>query len=228
MAKFKVLLERVETITKQGTVTVEASTAEEAKRIILANLDTEPNYYDDELMPVESGIEELKITVEIGGDARQRSQPDDATPHDGVLVAETAAGKFQNSVTAGRHCLLSDEPASVGGLDSGPGPYDFLAIALGTCTSMTLRLYAERKKIQLGRLTVWVRHGKVPAEHCHDCGEVIEGRTGKIDRFERIIAVEGSVDPELANKLIELAGKCPVHRTLNAGAAIVTRVANRS
>jgi putative redox protein len=149
---------------------------------------------------------------------------EDAALNDGVAVAETGAGKFQNSVTAGRHRLLADEPASAGGLGSGPTPYDYLAIALGACTSMTLRLYAEHKRLPLGRLTVEVRHGKVPVEHCQDCGKAIEGRTGKIDRFERTIGVAGGVDAETAAKLVEIAGKCPVHRTLEDGAAVVTRV----
>jgi putative redox protein len=128
-------------------------------------------------------------------------------------------------VTAGRHRLLADEPASVGGLGSGPNPDDHLAIALGACTSMTLRIYAEHKQIAPGRLTVGVSHGKVPVERCNDCGEVVEGRTGRIDRFERTISVEGGLDASLADKLIEIAGKCPVHRTLEAGAAVVTKVA---
>ena len=114
----------------------------------------------------------------------------------------------------------------MGGLDSGPSPYDYLAAALGACTSMTLRIYAEHKQLALGRLTVSVKHGKVPAEHCQDCGEAVEGRTGKIDRFERVISVEGGVDAALAGKLVEIAGKCPVHRTLEAGAAVVTKVAD--
>jgi uncharacterized OsmC-like protein/alpha/beta superfamily hydrolase len=146
---------------------------------------------------------------------------------DGVVVVETGEGKFQNSVTAGQHRLLADEPTSVGGLGSGPTPYDYLAIALGACTSMTLRLYAEQKQLPLGRLTVDVRHGKVAAEHCQDCGKAIEGRTGKIDRFERVISVAGGADAELAAKLVEIAGKCPVHRTLEAGAAVVTSVSAR-
>ena len=148
-----------------------------------------------------------------------------ADRHDGVVVAETGAGRFQNAITAGRHRLLADEPISVGGLDSGPGPYDYLAAALGACTSMTLRVYAEHKQLALGRLTVSVRHGKLPTEHCHDCGEAAEGRTGKIDRFERVISVEGGVDTAMGDKLIEIADKCPVHRTLGARSAIVTKVA---
>jgi uncharacterized OsmC-like protein len=146
--------------------------------------------------------------------------------HDGVVVAETGVGKFQNAIDAGRHQLLADEPASAGGLDSGPSPYDYLVAALGACTSMTLRVYAEHKQLALGRLTVSVRHGKLPAEHCEDCGEAAEGRTGKIDRFERVISVEGGVDAVMADKLIEIAGKCPVHRTLEARSAVVTKVSD--
>ena len=150
-----------------------------------------------------------------------------ADRHDGVLVAETGAGKFQNLIEAGQHHLVADEPVSVGGLDSGPSPYDYLAAALGACTSMTLRIYAEHKQLALGRVTVNVRHGKLPAEHCQDCGEAAEGRTGKIDRFERVISVEGEVDDAMADKLMEIAGKCPVHRTLETRSAIVTKVARR-
>jgi putative redox protein len=146
--------------------------------------------------------------------------------HDGVVVMETGVGKFQNVVLAGRHQLLADEPVSVGGLDSGPSPYDYLAVALAACTSMTLRIYADRAQLPLPRVTVSVKHGKLPAAHCEDCGEAIEGRTGNIDRFERTIAVEGGADAETAKKLIEIAGKCPVHRTLAARSAVVTRFAN--
>jgi putative redox protein len=150
-------------------------------------------------------------------------QPAAAEP--GVVVAETGAGRFQNAVTVdGRHRLLADEPAAAGGLDSGPSPYDYLAVALGACTSMTLRIYAEHKKLALPPVTVRVGHGKVPVEHCEDCGKAVEGRTGKIDRFERTISVTGGADPALAAKLVEVANKCPVHRTLEAGAAVVTKV----
>jgi putative redox protein len=145
--------------------------------------------------------------------------------HDGVVVTETGAGKFQNAIVAGRHRLLTDEPASAGGLDGGPSPYDYLAAALGACTSITLRVYAEQKQLALGRLTVSVRHGKLPVDHCEDCGEAAEGRTGKIDRFERVISVENGVDAAMAAKLKDIANRCPVHRTLEAGSAIVTKVA---
>jgi putative redox protein len=133
-------------------------------------------------------------------------------------------GKYQNIAVAGRHRLIADEPASVGGLDSGPNPYDYLSIALGACTAMTLRVYTEHKKIDLGRISVAVKHGKVAAQHCMDCGEAAEGREGKIDRFERVISIEGKVDPGLEEKLAEIADKCPVHRTLEATSAIITKV----
>lgn len=144
----------------------------------------------------------------------------------GVVVRETGLSRLQNFVLSGRHRLIADEPTSVGGLDSGPDPYAYLAIALGACTSMTLRIYAEHKKLALGRISVEVRHGKVAAEHCADCGAVAEGRTGRIDRFERIISIEGELDDATAAKVVEIAGKCPVHRTLETGAAVVTRMAD--
>lgn len=144
----------------------------------------------------------------------------------GILVYETGTSKYQNAVIAGRHHLLADEPASVGGLNSGPTPYNYIAIALGACTNMTLRMYAEHKKLSLGRVSVSVTHGKVPVEHCDDCGEVVEGRTGKIDRFERTISVEGPLDASVRDKLLEIANKCPVHKTLETGAAVVTKIAD--
>jgi len=150
--------------------------------------------------------------------------PAEAESHGAVLVRETGQGKFQNLIVAGRHRLMADEPTSVGGSDTGPSPYDFLSMALGACTAMTLRLYAAHKKLTLGRISVSVDHGKVPADHCEDCGEVGEGRTGKIDRFVRTISIEGEIDEALRDKLVEIAGKCPVHRTLEHASAVVTKV----
>ena len=142
-----------------------------------------------------------------------------------VLIRETGQGPYQNWVTLGRHRLIADEPAAAGGRDSGPSPYDYLSVALGACTSMTLRAYANYKSLALGRVSVTVSHGKSAVEHCADCGAVAAGREGKIDRFESVISVEGELDAELRAKLLEIAGKCPVHRTLEMGSAVVTRVA---
>lgn len=138
-----------------------------------------------------------------------------------VDVRETKLGKFQQRVRIGRHSLLADEPERYGGLDSGPGPYDYLSAALGACTTMTMRMYAERKGIEADRFSVRVSHGKVHAEDCVDCGE---GREGRIDRFERLIRIEGEVDETTRQRLLEIADKCPVHKTLEAGSAVVTRL----
>ena len=141
-----------------------------------------------------------------------------------VLIRETGQGRYQNSIAVGRHRLIADEPVAVGGLDSGPSPYDYLSVALGACTAMTLRVYAEHRKLTLGRVSVTIRHGKTAAEHCSDCGAAAEGRESKIDRFERVISVEGELDATLREKLIEIAGKCPVHQTLEMASAVRTRV----
>ncbi len=146
-----------------------------------------------------------------------------------VVVAETSQGAFLNHVVVGSHRLLADEPESVGGYDAGPSPYDFLGIALGACTSMTLRMYADRKQLPLDQVTVEVSHGKVHADDCDECAanEHLDGRSGMIDRFERVLHIAGDdlTDADLA-KLLEIADKCPVHRTLGSASAVVTRLAD--
>jgi uncharacterized OsmC-like protein len=150
-----------------------------------------------------------------------------------VVVAETAQGPFLNHVVVGQHRLLADEPTSIGGFDAGPAPYDFLGAALGACTSMTLRMYADRKKLPLDRVIVEVSHGKVHADDCFECAEndavfsgIAEGRTNMIDRFERVITIEGDdlTDAD-RDKLLAIADKCPVHRTLENASVIATRLA---
>lgn len=140
-----------------------------------------------------------------------------------VGVTETGAGRFQAEVVAGSHRLLADEPAEHGGLDSGPSPYDFLSIALGACTSMTLRLYAERKGLPLERVAVRIHHDKVHAEDCAEC----EGREGRVDRFERELQLTGDLDDQARERLTEIADKCPVHRTLEQSSVVVTRLRGR-
>lgn len=147
-----------------------------------------------------------------------------SSDREGVLVAETGEGKFQNYVRSGSHRLLADEPTSVGGLDSGPSPYDFLAVALGACTSMTLRMYATFKKLDIGAVSVTVLHEKIHATDCEACAEDMMTPSGKIDQFERRISIESGVDPALHGKLLEIADKCPVHKTLEGKAAVVTRI----
>ncbi|MDN2567725.1 bifunctional alpha/beta hydrolase/OsmC family protein [Aquibium sp. A9E412] len=155
----------------------------------------------------------------LAGDA---PQGEEAIEH--VRVMETGQGKFQNAVQAGRHRLFADEPESVGGFDSGPSPYDFLSIALGACTAMTLRMYADHKKLELGRVSVDVSHAKMHARDCEDCTDEQRAGGGRIDRFDRVIAVEGAISEALRDKLVEIAGKCPVHRTLESASTVKTSV----
>jgi putative redox protein len=138
-----------------------------------------------------------------------------------VVVRETRNGKFQQIVTVGPHHLLADEPAASGGDDTGLAPYDFLLAALGACTSMTMRLYAERKSLPLKRTTVRLRHAKIHAEDCAEC----ETKAGMLDQIERVIAIEGPLDAEQRNRLMEIADRCPVHRTLTSEVRILTSAA---
>lgn len=135
-----------------------------------------------------------------------------------VLVRESGNGKFQQEVLSGPHRFLADEPVKVGGLDSGPGPYDLLLAGLGACTSMTLRLYADRKKLPLERVSVRLTHNKIHAEDCRDC----ETKEGMVDRIDRSITIEGPLDAEQRKRLLEIADKCPVHRTLESEIEIRT------
>jgi uncharacterized OsmC-like protein/pimeloyl-ACP methyl ester carboxylesterase len=139
-----------------------------------------------------------------------------------VVVRETRASKFQQTVTSGPHQLLADEPVGAGGEDSGPGPYDLLLSALGACTSMTMRMYADRKSLPVERITVTLKHNKIHAEDCAEC----ETREGLIDQIDRVIAIEGALDADQRKRLMEIADKCPVHRTLTSEVRILTREAD--
>lgn len=140
-----------------------------------------------------------------------------------VVVRETREGKFQQTVTAGPHRWLADEPVKVGGADSGPGPYDLVLAGLGACTSMTMRMYADRKALPLDRVTVTLMHSKIYAKDCAEC----ETREGMLDQIDRVIKIEGpSLDDEQRKRLMEIADKCPVHRTLTSEVRIVTTAAD--
>jgi uncharacterized OsmC-like protein/fermentation-respiration switch protein FrsA (DUF1100 family) len=145
-------------------------------------------------------------------------RPAEATDNN-VIVSETRRGRFEQDISIGRHRLIADEPVSAGGLDSGPNPYDLLLAGLGACTSMTLRLYAERKSLPLDRVSVRLSHSKVHAADCESC----ETKEGMIDRIERVVTLEGKLDDDQRARLLEIADKCPVHRTLTSEIEIRTR-----
>lgn len=153
----------------------------------------------------------------------ENPQNEETITHENITkVVETGNGKFQNLVHSGGHHTLADEPKSVGGLNSGMSPYDFLAASLGSCTSMTLRMYANFKKLDIGRITVDVSHSKIHAKDCEDCATQTQEDGGKIDIFERHIHVDGLTDRDLKTKLVEIADKCPVHKTLQREAVVKT------
>jgi len=140
-----------------------------------------------------------------------------------VVVAETGQGRFTQDVRAGRHALRADEPTSVpGGLDTGAGPYDLVLAGLGACTSMTVRMYAERKGWPLERIAVRLRHQKIHARDCEDC----ETKDGKLDEIDRTLELAGRLDADQRQRLLEIADKCPVHRTLTSEVEIRTDLAD--
>jgi putative redox protein len=148
-------------------------------------------------------------------DARPPGEP-------GAAIAATGPEGFVTELSVGRHAMIADEPADAGGTDKGPSPYDLLAAALASCTSMTLQMYARHKGLELDEAIVRVEHAKVHAEDCESC----ETKIGKIDRLTRTITLEGELDDDARARLLKIADRCPVHRTLTGEMQIVTRLAD--
>ena len=139
----------------------------------------------------------------------------------GVVVCTESA--LCTEVEANGHALVADEPASLGGTDAGPTPYDYLLSALGSCTAMTVRMYADRKGWPLESVTVRAEHGRVHAKDCEEC----ETKSGRIDRIELELEMEGPLDAEQRERLREIAAKCPVKRTLGSEVLIKTHAATK-
>jgi putative redox protein len=136
-----------------------------------------------------------------------------------VVVKETGEGSFSQVVSMGNtHIMRADEPLSMGGDDTGPGPYDLLLAGLGACTSMTLRMYANRKKWPLETVEVSLRHSKIHSQDCADCDSL----GNKLDHIDRQLTLTGSLDDEQRARLLEIADKCPVHKTLHSPVTINT------
>ena len=151
---------------------------------------------------------------------RDEPAPEESEPEPGVVVvAETGTGKFQQLVTAGRHRFLADEPVGVGD-DTGPTPYDVLLAGLGSCTSMTLRMYADRKGWPLEGVEVRLSHDRMHAQDCADC----DASPGLIEAIERTIELHGPLTEDQRANLLAIADRCPVHRTLTSDIHIRTRL----
>jgi uncharacterized OsmC-like protein len=139
------------------------------------------------------------------------------------VVVRGDARSFKQEIVEGKHHLVADEPISAGGDDSGPDPYDYLLTALGVCTSMTVGLYARRKQIPLENITVSLRHSRIYAKDCEEC----ETKEGMLDRIEVELDLTGPLSAEQHDKLMEIAAKCPVHRTLTSEINIRLRAAQK-
>ena len=129
-----------------------------------------------------------------------------------VIVASTGAGPFEQILLNGRHSLYADEPVATGGGDAGPSPYELLLMALGSCTSMTTEMYAARRKWPLEQVVVRLRHERVHAEDCADCEDV----NSMLDQIELGVELIGPLDDGQRARLLQIAEKCPVHRTLTS------------
>jgi putative redox protein len=156
----------------------------------------------------------MMMSASTGASSRDSAEPQTVTVHG------RAAG-FAQEISVGRHRLAGDEPTSAGGTDTGPNPYDLLLAALGSCTSMTVALYARRKQWPLEAVTVRLRHSKIHAADCESC----ETREGRIDRIDGDVELVGPLSQEQRARLLEIANRCPVHRTLVSEIDIQTRLA---
>jgi uncharacterized OsmC-like protein len=150
------------------------------------------------------------------------AQQSNKTPAN-VVVHGNASG-FLQEVVSGKHNLRADEPVGAGGGDAAPGPYDYLLIALGVCTSMTVGLYARRKQWPLENIIVSLRHSRIHAKDCEEC----ETKEGMLDQIDTEIELTGSLSSEQRAKLMEIAAKCPVHRTLKSEINIRLQAAEKS
>lgn len=140
------------------------------------------------------------------------------------VVVRGDARSFKQEIVASKHSLVADEPVGAGGSDAGPDPYDYLLTALGVCTSMTVGFYARRNQMPLENITVSLRHSRIYAKDCEEC----ETKEGMLDRIDVEVELTGPLSKEQHAKLMEIAGKCPVHRTLTSEINIRLRSAQKS
>jgi uncharacterized OsmC-like protein/alpha/beta superfamily hydrolase len=139
---------------------------------------------------------------------------------DSGIVVRTGRTGYMTEAHVNGHRLIADEPVEIGGTNKGPSPYEYLLTALGACTSITLRMYADRKNWPLESVAVRLKHEKIHAQDCRDC----ETKVGKVDRIERVLELAGPLEDEQRQRLLEIADKCPVHRTLHSEINVTTRL----
>ncbi|GJM14467.1 MAG: hypothetical protein DHS20C12_28700 [Pseudohongiella sp.] len=151
------------------------------------------------------------------------SEPASPQVSEGAVLARTYAEGFRTEIQAGPHHLTADEPRSVGGSDLGPSPYGLLSAALASCTTMTLKMYASHKKLNLKSATVEVTHEKIHAADCEDC----VASNGRVDEFTRVITLEGDLSEEERQRMIEISDRCPVHKTLHGDIKVRTQLVDQ-
>jgi putative redox protein len=139
---------------------------------------------------------------------------------DNRVTVRTGKVGYHTEIHTRGHHLVADEPIAMGGADSGPTPYDYLTAALGACTAMTLRMYADRKGLPVDAITVRLRHDKIHAAECRECAT----KEGKIDQIEREIELQGELDASQRERILEIADRCPVHRTLHSEIHVTSRL----
>ena len=133
-------------------------------------------------------------------------------------IIVSSSGFLKQEITAGTHQFIADEPREAGGTDAGPDPYSYLLAALGACTSMTLQLYARRKQWPLEKVTVRLNNDRIHAADCANCSTT----EGMIDRIERVISLTGPLTDEQKTRLLEIADKCPLHKTITSEISIIS------
>lgn len=172
-----------------------------------------------------SRVEDAQYVADVIASWARRYLPAAPAQDDDAVVAVTPASGFRTAIRVGKHGLVADEPVSVAGAtDTGPSPYGLLSAALASCTSMTLQMYARHKKIPLDRAEVRVSHQRIHAKDCIDC----ETADGFIDQFNREITLHGSLADDVRERMLEIADRCPVHKTLHREVEINTRAADDS
>ena len=149
------------------------------------------------------------------------AKPDPKLSTGDVRVSEPGTG-LTRTISTASHGLIADEPSDHGGADLGPNPYELLLASLGACTSMTIRMYAERKQWPLDNVDITLRHSRIHARDCKEC----ESASGYVDRIEKRIVLSGSLDDEQRKRLLDIADRCPVHKTLGNEILISTELMN--